>query len=172
MANYNTVTSMGFSISPKEKEFLERVSAGMEDARETGEYDDDATLDDLPTDPYELGRKLVACSEDPGVNIDIDTSGKTVVLSDDMDGTANPNGIKILLGAMLDHSGSNDVIGFQYADTCSRPRVDAFGGGAAAVSRDTSDEEHTSAALDRLSKKVLNATQGVKGIIRPTPSDD
>lgn len=45
---------------------------------------------------------------------------------------------------VLDHPGTPATVEFSWAETCSRPRPDSFGGGAALVSRDAAATVHTS----------------------------
>jgi hypothetical protein len=44
--------------------------------------------------------------------------------------SANPGFMADVIHAVLEHHGSKDCVGFEYALDCSKPRIDAYGGGA------------------------------------------
>lgn len=79
----------------------------------------------------------------------------------------DPKGVWIYGGeGMIDHLvgalqaivdiPADKPIAFQWGDDCSKPRLDAYGGGCAVVTNDDIEMEHTSARLTALVDDVLS----------------
>ena len=77
---------------------------------------------------------------------------KTLWISNDE--SANVNALSAVIQAALKKFKLNDRVGFEYAFTCSKPRLDAFGGGATIVTKDGFDYTSTSMWLDKKMKPL------------------
>ena len=87
---------------------------------------------------------------------DCDIKDKTVWLRDS-EGCPNLDGVANLIQAYMKKFGRKDVIHFQWAETCSKPRLDSYGGGAfiitASQCRGYSSGMLIKKALDGLSER-------------------
>lgn len=67
---------------------------------------------------------------------------------------ANVDQIAAVLQALLVKFPGLQPIGFTWADTCSKPRIDEFGGGAVLISRDRVQIETTHDLLNRMNREA------------------
>lgn len=67
-----------------------------------------------------------------GLSVEEDGSG--VWITDDA-GEATPDAAEAAVRWLLDRPGSPDVVSFEWANTCSKPRIDAFGGGGMVIAK-------------------------------------
>lgn len=58
--------------------------------------------------------------------------------------SGSPTQVAIFLSEFLKKFRPKDAMGFQYADTCSRPLLDSYGGGAMFVTADGFESMHSS----------------------------
>jgi predicted Rdx family selenoprotein len=72
-----------------------------------------------------------------GADYEIDADG---VWIHDADGYVELELLSEVLANWLDEIGSTKSIGFEWANTCSKPRLDAFGGGAMVIRAFTATE--------------------------------
>ena len=64
----------------------------------------------------------------------VEEHGTEVWITDDA-GEASPDAAETAVRWLLDQPGSPDVVSFEWANTCSKPRTDAFGGGAMVIAK-------------------------------------
>ena len=75
---------------------------------------------------------------------------KTLWISNDE--SANINALSAVIQEALKKFNLKDKIGFKYAFTCSNPHLDAFGGGATVITKNSFDYISTSMWLDEKMK--------------------
>jgi hypothetical protein len=151
MADYFTQFSFVIPVTPEQGNWFAKVHAlateligHAEDgeARENIEGPRDVVLAALG-----LGEK---CDGLPCMQVTHDEKEGTVWVrsedSGDVDYTAD------LVQAFLRRFDLDRVISFQWANTCSKPRLDAFGGGAVVISRRNADWFYTSTFVETAAK--------------------
>ena len=124
MANYYTQFSFAIPLdSPEEKEWARDVVDALlrHDAEEPIDGDDAVLADILPDEPEYIG--YTAEIDDDGIWVHADESG-------------TPSDAVLLVQAWLKRFDPTGWLAFSWANTCDRPRLDSFGGGAAFVTAD------------------------------------
>lgn len=66
--------------------------------------------------------------------LSVEEDGSEVWITDDA-GEASPDAAEAAVRWLLEQPGSPDVVSFEWANTCSKPRTDAFGGGAMVIAK-------------------------------------
>ncbi len=129
MANYYTIFSFAVSTLTDVEAAWGRRAAAWLDA-DPDERDDMPELADVLDDPegYSSFRAEV---DDDGLWIHSDESG-------------SPHEAARLVQAFLATFRPDDAVGFEWSDACSRPILDAFGGGAMLVTATDIESTHTS----------------------------
>jgi len=122
MADYYTQLSFVVKCTPEDRDsLLEMVEAENEKREEVGD-----------------------CSL--GANFDVDEEG---VWIHDEDGYVEVEGVADVLQQWLILTDETDLpIAFEWANTCSKPRLDAFGGGAALIRKEGVEFLSTSSWID------------------------
>lgn len=112
MANFYTRFSFSISMPPEQVEALKEVIESTESVREDG---------CLP-----LGVRLATYNE----------RTEEAVLTHPEGGRGEPADAGLVVSKFLDEIGSGESITFTYANTCGKPRVDAFAGGLVIADRE------------------------------------
>jgi hypothetical protein len=146
-SNY-THFSFAFTLnSPAEAEYLETILQAADD------YEEDATakntVDDIFGEDYEDYGTL-------GFNYQISgDSGKQTMWIYDSDGEGNVDFAVSLVQTYLAKFNPTGIIAFEYAQTCSSPRVGEFGGGAVVVTADDEQWENTNSWVSRTVAQII-----------------
>jgi hypothetical protein len=83
----------------------------------------------------------------------------------DCDENGSPNNVAVFVQAVLKMLGSKALVAFAWADTCSKPRTDGFGGGAAAITRQKIDYVNTSAWCSIRKEQHTPSDDDLSGLI-------
>ena len=160
MANNYTHFSFAFKINnPAEAEYLETILALPDDIESTGVVEDDGeTLELLTGELLEVFPewKDYECL---GFDYEIECGpdGGEVWIHDD-GGEGNVEFVVQFLQAYMQKFFIREPIAFEFALTCSAPRVDEFGGGAVVVTATGAEWFNTrqwiNKTLDQLAKAV------------------
>lgn len=172
---YRTHLSLAFDISPTQADYFEKLSESLTLAREDGQdvASNFAEGKDIDySNPSEVGRVLVGVGEDPGVVIEVAPDRKSVWISDHLDGNASVAGTAELIQGGLVAGKDPGIVGFEYASTCTEPRLDGFGGGAAAVSAEQVKIMSTFGLVDRLVTEIKNDRFASGGPLANLPSEE
>lgn len=91
----------------------------------------------------------------------------------DDDGCSDIDATIAIIQWVLGHPGTPDAVEFTWADTCSKPRLDAFGGGTALITRNGATSVHTSSGeiTDLLAARLARQHTSPRPNA-PTPTDD
>src|SRR5208283_5389418 len=134
MADYFTQFSFVIPVTPEQGDWFAQVHAL---ATELIEHAEDGEARQNIQGPQDLVSAVLdlAGKRDgfPCIEVAHDEKAGTVWVgsedSGDVDYTVD------LVSAFLKRFGLDLVVGFEWANTCSKPRLDAFGGGAVVISR-------------------------------------
>lgn len=97
------------------------------------------------------GNDLFAMNDIP-YGLSVEAEGTDVWIHDDAgEGCIEPAVTAVRW--LLDKPGAPGAVGFEWANTCSKPRVDGFGGGAVLVTR---DDSHWMTTGEWLAKALQN----------------
>ena len=151
MADYFTQFSFVISVTPEQGDWVAQVHAL---ATELIGHAEDGEARENIEGPQDMVLAALGLAEkrdgDPCLQVMHDDKEGTVWVgsedSGDVDYAAD------LAQAFLKRFDLDLVIGFEWANTCSRPRLDAFGGGAVVISRRNAVWFHTSALLQKAMK--------------------
>lgn len=88
--------------------------------------------------------------------IEVEASGSEVWITDEC-GESTPEIAAVIVDWLFGQPGSPDIVGFEWANTCSKSRLDAYGGGAVVVTRETTEWMSTAAWL---SEKIHAYNEG------------
>lgn len=140
MADYITQFIVGFELTTdKQRAFWAQA------------WEDLGKLEELPEDPAErlrlerlYGDQLLTYIDEGGtlgLDIDLDMTSGTVQFDrayvSDSDGHGNPHAAGLLCSAYMRACDIDGNVGFLYANTCSKHRLDGFGGGWVHATQDT-----------------------------------
>lgn len=147
MASHFTMFSFSLEdLTDDELAWCQRFEEYLEGV-ETGEIE--------PTEDDEFSSVLPDHGETPDYRAEVDAEERSVWLHADESGT--PEHVVLYVQAFLKKFRPADFIGFEWANLCSRPLLDAFGGGAVLV---TAQSAHYHSSSQWLSERVkeLEAT--------------
>ena len=163
MPSYQTRFSFSFSVSEKAGEFIKQgleYFCGNEEAEFGPEWQAEfattnakvksgvATPDDWAND--ESGETRTGCEYQVEL---VDGQAVFSVWAEEH-GSVDLTASIIVTGLQL--ADDDTVVTFEYANTCSKPEPDAFGGGACAVSKSRYLDRGTSTLAAQLAKDVVN----------------
>ena len=143
MANYNTMFSFAIpDLTDAETAWCRRAATWL-DADEREQMPE---LTAVPNDPDGY----------PSVRAEVDGDGFWI----HADESGSPDEASRLVQAFLTTFRPDDVVSFEWSDTCSRPILDAFGGGAMIVTATDVEAMHTSGWLgERLAARNAAAAE-------------
>lgn len=72
--------------------------------------------------------------------------------------SGSPDDVVSTLRTAMDKLNFSVFVGFEWADTCSKPRIGEFGGGCAAFTKDTESWWNSSSQLDQFKQDLSNET--------------
>lgn len=149
MADYFTNISFAFHCTPYEAERLEAVF-DFDGEQITDQTEWPEVLQRVWPTAVDFARALTGEPHDDWIMIGVeqyhfDDGGFWIQSS-------NPNleAIAIIIQACCPETLSEAPIGFQWSNDCSKPRLDAFGGGCCAIFADRIEFENTSTRLEAL----------------------
>lgn len=133
MANYNTIFSFAIGgLTDAETAWCRRAAAWLD--ADPAEREPMPELVDVPDEPDGY----------PSFRAEVDNDGFWI----HADESGSPDEVARLVQAFLTAFRPDDVVSFEWSDTCSRPILDAFGGGAMIVTATDLEAMHTSGWID------------------------
>ena len=151
MADYFTKFSFVIPVTPEQGGWFTRVHGLAEEL--LGHAEDGGARENIegPEDVVSAVRRLVEKRDGfPCVQVTHDEEEGTIwVYSDD---SGDPDYTVDLARAFLNRFDLDLVVSFQWANTCSKPRLDAFGGGAVVISRRNAVWFNTGMLLEKAAK--------------------
>lgn len=140
MADYYTHFSIGINCTPEQADYFQRMAAYMEQVVDENDGVPPAADPDIADAVKPLWDKH---SEDMnGTGCDSSYDDGLLWIRDDC-GQPNLDLVGDLLQAYLKKFDIDTAVTLEFACTCSKPRIDAFGGGAAVITKDAQHWMHT-----------------------------
>lgn len=135
MANYYTQLSFAVVMPKEHYDWITRFDQACEQAM-CIDIMDDSVIHEIDPELEELAKDATGY-EYAGISMEYMENETDPFLWIYADECANAEYIGFILQKYLQYFGIKDrFIGFEWANTCSKPRLDEFGGGAAVVSHD------------------------------------
>jgi len=137
MANYYINFSLEFNITDEERKWLDTQLSS-----ETPEFEIDDDSEHWPDFQWGLQSDTIWIHSD---------------------GESNLEQVIDLCSGLLNHFDSNKKIGFEWSLDCSKPRTDAYGGGAVCISKDKVVSMNTGSWLNTELNKTQEPKKSRKG---------
>lgn len=134
MANYYTLTCFAVKATQAQADYLSDIFKAFDEAVE-GKSDEDSDITVSPDIYKEVVTKFEGTDVDSFIDVDTRYDGDDGGFYIDGSESPNINGLIGLLEMYLEKFEIDQPITMSWATTCSKSRVDAFGGGAAVIRR-------------------------------------